>query len=279
MNLIDLQEKLRELNIQKGDILYVASDITKVLVEAGRGKSLKNKEDRDVFLRHLTDSFQSAVGAEGTLLFPVFTWDFCRKKPFSRKNTPGEVGAYNNWILKELKDFVRTRHPLYSFMVWGKYADELTRLQNEEAFGVDSPFAWLHKNKGKMLLVSVSLQRAFTFMHYVEASLRVPYRYLKNFRSEYEDYDGTVEMRNYTMYVRDLDIISHEYMPDEFLEKPQVMRSVFWQNIPLKVIDLDKSYKIFADDLKNNGGKNCYKFENYQIDWLKGATHKDDLNN
>lgn len=275
----ELKRVLSELGIKKGDIVYVASDATLLLTEARKKYGVKTSKERDMFLNCLVDSLQEIVGTEGTLLFPVFTWAFCRGKGFDVKSTPGEVGALNNWVLAKRLDFRRTQHPLYSFMVWGAEAETFLAMDNVDAWDEKSPFAYLHHNNGKMMLFNVSLQRAFTFMHYVGRSIRVPYRYLKNFRGLYTDADGETIERNYIMYVRDLDIISHEYEPEEMLEKPGAMKVALWGNLTLKCIDLPMAYDIVKDDLMNHGGRQCYHFENYAIDWSKGATHEDDLGN
>ena len=157
-------------------------------------------------------------------------------------------------------ELLRTRHTIYSFLVRGKYADKLLGLENEDSFGSNSPFAWLHHHEGKMLLLSVNLQRGFTFMHYVGESVHVPYRYMKNFRGKYRDTDGSEEIRSYTMYVRDLDIESQEYLPDAWLEEAGVMRKEMFSRYPLKVISLPEAYDVVADDLLHNVGEHSYDF-------------------
>ncbi|SFT66754.1 aminoglycoside 3-N-acetyltransferase [Selenomonas sp. GACV-9] len=273
------QEVLRKVGIRHGDMLYVASDASLLLLEARKKCGVKTATERNVFLNAWLDTLQDVVGTKGTLLFPVFSWDFCHGKGFNIKNTLGEVGALNNWVLQNRVDFHRTKHPLYSFMVWGNRADELLALNNVDAWGGDSPFAYLHQNSGKMLLLNVSLQRGFTFMHYVEQAVSVPYRYMKNFRGMYTDVNGIESERSYTMYVRDLAIKSQEYAPDEMLEVHGIVERANWGNLIVKAFDLKKSFDIVSDDLVNNAGKMCYKFTNYEIEWNKEATHADDLSN
>lgn len=53
-------------------------------------------------------------------------------------------------------------------------------------------------------------------MHYVEEKIRVPYRYMKEFVGSYVDESGLEEQRKYSMYVRDLQIESHEYLSRDF---------------------------------------------------------------
>lgn len=272
-----IKHGLCNIGVSKGDIVYIASDITLLLKIARQNYGVKSKADIHAFMDRLTNVFQDSVGEKGTLLFPVFTWEFCRGNIFDIKNTPGEVGAYNNWILQNRDDFKRTKHPIYSFMVWGKDTTPLISMNNIEAWGKDSPFAYLHKNKAKFLLLNVSLQRGFTFMHYVGYQLRVPYRYNKIFNGIYRDDHGKTHERCYSMYVRDLDIISHEYLPDSFMDKPGIMKKTCIDEINLKCIELAAAYDAVKQDLLYNGGQNCYIFDNYELDWTKGATHDDEI--
>jgi len=273
----EFQMALGELGIQSGDILYVASDITLLLNEVRKHLDIKTSEQRNEFLGSFVDCFQHGVGENGTLLFPVFTWDFCKGRTFSVLKTQGETGALSNWILNSRKDFLRTRHPIYSFMVWGKDGNLLKTMKNKSSWGADSPFFYLHHHKAKLLLCNVSLQRGFTFMHYVEESIKVPYRYQKDFTSSYIDEDGHCSEKTYSMYVRDLDIQSEEYLPESFLDERNITKNALCGKMHLKVIDLEKAYAIVADDLKKNRGRNCRIFHNYEMDWTKGATHDDEV--
>ena len=277
--LTSLPNAMKQAGIGKGDMVYIASDASLLLMEARKKCEVKTASQRNKFLHCFIDTLQEIVGEQGTLLFPVFSWSFCRGESFDIRHTPGEVGALNNWVLEHRQDFRRTKHPLYSFMVWGHGANALVNLENMDAWGSDSPFAYLHENDGKMLLLNVTLQRGFTFMHYVEESVKVPYRYQKNFRGSYTDDQGLTCIRSYTMYVRDLAISSQEYAPDTMLEDKGIVKISKWGEMTLKGFNLAESFPVVADDLRHNGGRMCYKFANYELVWDKGATHADDIGN
>lgn len=274
----EIKKALINLEIKKGDILYVASDITYMMHMLYK-QGINTKDDYDIFLGKLIDLLQDMVTIKGTLLFPMFTWTFCQNKIYDVRHSKSEVGSLNNWIIDNRKEFVRTKHPIYSFMVWGNDSDLLKKMDNIDSWGADSPFSYLHKNKGKMLLLNVSLQRAFTFMHYVEKDVAVPYRYTKMFHGLYIDELGVETKKSYSMYVRDLSIDLEEYEPDSFLETANVMKGVIVNGLSLKVIDLFKAYDVVREDLLYHNGENCYHFKNYVIDWKGGATHEDDFGN
>lgn len=274
-----IKDTLAALGIKKGDMLYVPSDATLIMVNAYK-MGVKTPTERDRYLNELIDALQQVVGEEGTLLFPVFAWDFCRGNGFNRRTSPGAVGSLNNWILNNRADFIRTQHPMYSFMVWGAKTQLLAQMDNVDGWGDDSPFAYLHHNGGKMLFLSVGLHRGFTMFHYVERVINVPYRYTKAFRGNYIDLDGKCDERVYTMYVRDLDVEMEAYLPDEWFREQGVMQEAQAGDIKLQVVaDLEHACDVVADDFKNHGGEHCYKFKGYQIDWSKGHTHPDDFAN
>ena len=78
----DFTETIRSFGVEKGDILYVASDITRLMYWA----SHLYGDVYDEYMDGLVNALQDVVGIEGTLLFPVFTWDFCRGKGYYKEN-------------------------------------------------------------------------------------------------------------------------------------------------------------------------------------------------
>lgn len=274
-----LLSELRSLGIQNGDVLYVASDITRLMYHVSSNYDIESGKEYDEYLNGLVNTLQEVVGDTGTLLFPVFTWDFCRGKGFSVKTSKGEVGALNNWILKNRTDFQRTQHPMYSFMVWGKDASVLTEMQNTDAWGEDSPFAYLRSNKAKTLMIDTVPGKCFTFMHYVERYLGVPWRYMKDFVGEYTDVNGNISKRKYSMFVRDLDIDSTQVTDTEVFDGKDILHRKHWSDIDLWFMDCEEAFPVYMDDIRNNNAAMCYRFERYLPDWKKGQTHPDVLIN
>ena len=138
---ISYQELPALMGIEKGDIILLSSDITDLYIQC-------RKHGEKLDLNVLLDKFQEAIGPEGTLLIPTYNWGFCKGKTFDYKNSPSKTGVIGDTALKR-KDFRRTKHPIYSFAVWGKDIDYLCSLDDVESFGPNSPFAYLEKNHGK----------------------------------------------------------------------------------------------------------------------------------
>lgn len=265
---------LKTLGIKSGDILYIASDFTSLL---GQIVSKYGVESLDTKLNELVDNLQSFLGKNSTILVPIFSWEFNKGKEFDIKHTKGSTGAFANWILVNRNDFLRSKHPMYSFMLWGKDAKTIAKMDNLDAFGAFSPFGYMHKNDAKMVFFDIPVQKGITFVHYVEESLQVPYRYFKRFCGEYVDENGVKSKKSYVMYVRDLAIQSHEYLSDEFFESKGILSKADFDKHSIKIISCKNAFNVMQDDFLNNFGKNMYIFDNYTIDWTKSSTHSDEI--
>lgn len=240
-------------SIHKGDILYVISDVlelAKVCRENGEKFNAKQ------FLQ----SLMQKVGKEGTILLPVFNWDFCRGIPFDYANTPGKTGALGNVALKD-KDFTRTKHPIYSFAVWGKEKKELCSIASTDSFGQGTVFDYLYQKKAKAFVIDLHALEALTMVHYVEQMVGVPYRYFKEFEGKYKDVTGEY-MQKVTMYVRNLEIDPQEDMGhlSQILEDLNISHTEMMNEIPFRTVLLQPACQIVKMDIELNGSKNLYQF-------------------
>lgn len=265
----DLKNVLERLGVKKGDILYISSDIKTLLFTMSMDYGIRDKKSRNEMLNSLVDVFQETVGEEGTVLFPVFSWDWCRGNGFDLLHTKGEVGTLSNWVLENRKDFVRTKHPIYSFMVWGKDTGCLTGMDNQDAWSHSSPFYYLQTHHAKQLLFNIEAYQGLTFVHYLEQEAGVPYRHPKYFFGEYVDADGTKETRMYSMYVRDIDFETGCGVHSQFLIDNGAACQENWLDNILTVVNLAEGCDIILKDIKENNGRNTLTFKEGGLDWTK----------
>lgn len=194
----------------------------------------------------------------GTLAIQTFNWDFCKSLSYDILNSKSQTGALGNIALKR-SEFKRTKHPIYSFAVAGKFQDELIGLENKGAFDSSSPFDFMYKKNAKMIIIDLPLQDSFTFVHYVEQCFNVDYRHNKSFKSYYIDEKGVKKVATYDMFVRNDGVLTDiNPLENIFLEK-QVMQLDFFDDICIKKIDLKKAFEIIAKDIKENKGRNLYR--------------------
>lgn len=192
----DYDDFLDGIGLGKGDVIDVASDLFSILLYC-------SEREMDFEPNRLIDAMINKVGKEGTIMIRAFTWRFCEGKPFDIRKSKSQVGHLGNVALKRI-DFKRTKHPIYNWMVYGKYADELASLENINGVGEDSPFAFLCKHHGKFLILGNIDENgdANTIFHYYENEIGVPYRKEKFFESEYIDFEGNKSTRKYSVLVR-----------------------------------------------------------------------------
>lgn len=150
------------------------------------------------------ESFLRALGPEGTLLLPLFNFDFTRGVAFDIRHTPSQMGVLTE-TGRAWPGAVRTGHPIYSFAVIGARAEAFRGLANDSGYGSDSPFGVLHREGGRIGVIDLPDQNSMTFYHYVEESLVAPYRYHKRFRGPYVDAGGRACEREFGLFVRDVE--------------------------------------------------------------------------
>lgn len=237
------------LGIKKGDKVDIVSDLRTIMLDC---REKKIRFQPDVFL----NTFCDVVGPEGTILVRTFSWDFCHGKGFDIKNTGSQVGALGNVALKNPR-FKRTRHPLYSWMVYGVDTEQLIQMNNKEAFSRDSVFGW--EDKENILLVRIGNPEAhgFTIFHYIEELVGVPYRYIKEFSGNYIDENGKCEQRTYSMYVRNLkmSVETNTYAYEPIFEKQGVVCKTDFSDIFLEKYELNRACRIMEQDVRYNGSK------------------------
>jgi aminoglycoside 3-N-acetyltransferase len=193
-------EYIQHLDIRKGDVLFVSSDITNLVINVFK----ETKQSPD--LNWIIDCLIEKMGPDGTILVPTYNWGFCKDITFDWKNTKSQVGVLGDACLKR-PEFKRTKHPIYSFAVSGKDKDYLCALDYESSFGEDSVFGYLDKRHAKNLFIDVRPAACYTFKIYAEqmCASYVPYRFTKYFTADYKDENGEVTTRTYSMFVRHLD--------------------------------------------------------------------------
>lgn len=203
MDKSELVKEWQEAGIQAGDVVLVHSSIRRTLKRFLKQGVKLGVED-------ILDSFLTAVGNSGTLLVPLFNFDFTKGIPFDIRTSPSQMGVLTEaGRLHPLA--VRTGHPIYSFAAIGKQADAFRGLDNFSGYGSDSPFARLREQNGKIAVLNLPDQESMTFYHHVEELNEVPYRYHKTFTGNYTDAAGHTEVKTYGLFVRDLDkrVLTH----------------------------------------------------------------------
>lgn len=192
-----LSEQWSRSGVRAGDCLLLHSSLKRTLnTDAARSANLGPSD--------VLKSFLDVLGPEGTLLVPLFNFDFCDGVPFDYFKTPSRMGEFTECVRRH-DGAVRTGHPVYSFAALGRRAHDFANIDNRSGYGSDSPFAKLMELGGKIGILDLQENDSMTFYHFVEEACGIDYRYLKSFTSEYTDQSGTTSRRTYMINVRDIE--------------------------------------------------------------------------
>jgi aminopeptidase-like protein/aminoglycoside N3'-acetyltransferase len=177
-SLADLADGLKLTGLRPGDIVFFQVSHLKLgAVECG--SSVKE------VCELLFSAMRDVIGPEGTMLLPAFSFSFPENEDFDSQATPSIQGEWSSsWEFLEyfrgLPGVVRSADPIFSVAGLGPMAEKLlTRLPNT-SFGKDCLHERLLKAGGKICGIGVGLAEA-PFVHYVEETLGVPFRYKKLF--------------------------------------------------------------------------------------------------
>ena len=198
MNAVNwLKKRWLSAGVEEGDTLLLHSNIMRTL-------GLLRRNGYEPSVNTILESFIQSVGGQGTLVFPLFNFDFTSGVQFDIRTSKSHMGALTEEA-RNHPNAVRTGHPIYSFCAIGKHANKFEGLDNVSGYGADSPFAMLRELDGKIAVLDIIENGSMTFHHHVEEMMLVNYRYMKYFEGDYIDRNGSKTKKSYSIYVRDLD--------------------------------------------------------------------------
>ena len=188
----DFLHALRQLGADKCDVLYIHSGMQFGLPNIGIGKT--------VILESLAEIILSLNVA--TLLMPTYSFSFCNGETFDVETTPSSMGAFNEY-LRVKHQWERSIDPLMSNILYGKNT-HLIKDIGKNSVGGGSTFDLLSKSRlqVKFLFLGPRVHDCFTYMHYLEALRKVPYRYDFEFKGTIKN-RGSIYEESYNLFIRD----------------------------------------------------------------------------
>jgi aminoglycoside 3-N-acetyltransferase len=135
-----------------------------------------------------------------TLCVPTFTFSFCNGVGYDVKQSRSKMGVFNEYIRK-LPQAERSADPLMSSAAVGE-DKSVVRNVGHQSIGEGCTFDKMHAAKNaRFLFLGVGAAKCFTYTHFVEERVRVPYRYDREFTGTITDGDRQYE-DTYTLFVR-----------------------------------------------------------------------------
>lgn len=166
----ELAARWNACGIERGDTVLLHSSARRTL------------NDHNIGPHELLRSFREALGEEGTLILPTFTFRCAHGEPFDQRNTESEMGLLGRTACN-LGHFWRSRHPVYSVCAWGRLARDVAATSATQAFGENTVFELLLGVDGKIAVLDLDDQSSMTFYHHIEYVVGVSYRATKSFIS------------------------------------------------------------------------------------------------
>lgn len=166
-----LYRTLLDVGAQDCDVLYIHSDMTFGLPAKG------------VRRRDLLDALFGVINDLGvkTVIFPTFTFSFCNDEPYDIQNSRTFMGSLNEHVRKNITG-VRSKDPLLSVFLVGEEKD-LIRDLSPYSIGQGSNYDKIHNSglETKFLFFGADMRECFTYTHFMESLVGVPYRYNRKF--------------------------------------------------------------------------------------------------
>jgi len=240
-----LVDSFKELGLNDGDVVLVHSSFKSLGPVEGGPKTV-------------IDALLTVLGKEGTLVVPTFNFSWCEdynktgKGYFDVDNTPSKMGILTEFVRK-MPGSKRSAVPIYSVAVHGKLADELSSISDRHVFGRDSIFGKLHRLNAWIMIIGLSYNNSFTFVHYVEVMEGCDYRYDKDFSGEIV-VGGKKHWDTFTMLVRDLDkgVLTMVDPMGEIFDQRGIVRIKQIGQSTVRLFRTQDAYNITAVEMKRN---------------------------
>ena len=175
----DVVRALREVGIGQGDMVGAHASVKELC------PGLRRPDDVRAAGRALIDGLKEAVGGEGLVMMPTFSFCFAgnpRKCVYHPDKTPSRTGFVTD-MMRQDTDTIRTLHPTHSVTIWGHRAAEFAAdHETKPGLGLDTPFHRLAVAGGKIVFLGTDFHTC-SLIHVAETVAKAPY--LDTFRWAY----------------------------------------------------------------------------------------------
>ena len=253
----DLNNKLENLNIKKGDTVMIHGDA--IVLNFIKGETLLDK------IKLLRDVLLKKIGKNGTLLVPTFNYSFLKKKKFDPINDKSQIGLFSE-IFRSIEKLNRSYHPVFSFLIIGKNKKKLINTGINDCFGKKSIFKKFHDLNGKIITLGCGFNK-ITFAIHIEEMFGVKYRYHKYFKGIVKIKNKKLKIKKLSYFVRKLNLNSdlNLFNLKRSLIKEKKVKILRFGRVSIEMVKAKDFFLIGLNKLKKN--------PNYLIE--EGAKKKD----
>ena len=168
----DLVRAFEQTGIRRGDVVLVYASLGRL------GYSERGKTMLDACVT-IEEALRRAVGDEGTILVPTYTYSIGRRELFDVEASPSTIGDFTEYM-RTRPDARRSADPMLAVSGIGPSAATLFADLPKTCFGPGCLYARLDEVGAKICMIGLDLHWA-TYRHYIEAIAEVPFRFAKTF--------------------------------------------------------------------------------------------------
>lgn len=211
----DVVKALKTIGADDCEALFIHSDV----VFGNPPADFKRKE-------YLKALYQILLELKVPMIVPTFTYSFCNHEDYDVKKSRTSMGALNEFIRKQEGRY-RTLDPLLSLSV---PMDMMKRFDviSDHSLGKGCGLDILHGMDGvKFLFFGAKQSECFTYVHYVEKMLKVPYRYDQPFDGVVIDYDERRFEKRQFIHTHCYGVVippNYGYFENELIEKGLIQK-------------------------------------------------------
>lgn len=156
------------------------------------------------------------------IIVPTFTYSFCNGEDYDINNSKTSMGVLNEHLRKH-PDRYRTSDPILSLSVPRKYDAHFKRYEGSHSLGCGGSLDGVRGLGGvKFLFLGADLAECFTYVHYVEKILNVPYKFDMPFSGVITHGNGSTEKRTQYIHTQCKGAVlprRYDYFEKELIEK------------------------------------------------------------
>ncbi len=215
----DLRKCLLDVGAKDCETLFIHSDIMFGIPAKGFRRT------------ELLESLYQAIVSLNVpnVIIPTFTYSFCNHEDYDVLNSKTSMGSFNEYYRKKENRY-RTHDPLLSLSV-PENLKPLFQNVGEHSLGKGSGLDIVHQMKNvKFLFLGADMANCFTYVHYVEKMLDVPYRFDMPFEGKTIDENGMALRRTQYIHTQCAGVLlpeRYDYFENDLINKGKLKKSQY----------------------------------------------------
>lgn len=260
---IPFEELPFHLNLASNQTVFISSDLKNF---ARIAKKQQKSLDLDLFITNLQH-----VLIDGTIIIPAYTDQLKQAETFDYHKSKPTTGALSNRVFKR-KDFIRTADPLHSVFVWGNHQASIIALDDESTFGQHTVFGFMHRVNGLFLFLDVHIENSFTFIHYIEEYLNVPYRKYYPLQVNVIK-DGVTSSKTVQFHTKKAGVVTDFADLNSTMIAKQLLLQYYYEQVEIKLITASDTVKLVEEKIKQKKYLYHFSVKVFVINLLKSITY------